>query len=334
MPGNAAYGLRLTDKTPSPTNMALSSYSNTPNSSSGGNIDLASATYDTAGQSLTPAPAPVSPTPVTSHPVRRASIMAGILSGGSKSNLSKETDDIRFDRSQGQLSSLAFSPILLILLTILIFCSLFSVGASSNKESARGKGLLKKALVGFEKGLKLNSKKMAKNHTGRNSESDIFFELENKKESAEDGKKRAIQISLLNWNKLVLTQLMIQEKENNAKKDLLNSRASSSTTLLPVSKDVKGLLGLAASNRSNHLSNYDSKYSTSDNENENEERRKDVYFAHHPKTIIPAMDYPPLLYVLHVHDIQSPFFHVLDFIGSITDSSCPSYLLSSFFLYY
>ena len=154
----------------------------------------------------------------------------------------------------------------------------------------------KKSAPGVDKGGKSNSMKKTKSNK-RESESDVFFELENKKESAEDGKRRAIQISLLNWNKLVLTQLLVQEKENALRKELLE-RASSSSSLLLASKDMKGLSGQLNSTRNMLLSTYDKYDRSNGSENEGDrERRKDAYFAHHPKGPSPVADYPPLLYV-------------------------------------
>ena len=89
----------------------------------------------------------------------------------------------------------------------------------------------RRSLGGVEKGIKPLSKKTIKFSNKRESESDVFLLLENKKESVEDGKKRAIQISLTNWNKLVEIQLLAQEKENLIRKNKLEGKITSSNNL-------------------------------------------------------------------------------------------------------
>lgn len=75
---------------------------------------------------------------------------------------------------------------------------------------------------GFEKSSLLMVRKMVKKSSLRDSKNEIFFELECKKESIEEMKKRAITNSISNWNRTVEHQLKIQEKENALRKDFLD----------------------------------------------------------------------------------------------------------------
>ena len=163
--------------------------------------------------------------------------------------------------------------------------------------------------------MKSISKRILKTNNKREeseTENDVFMFLETKKESAEDGKKRAIQISLTNWNKLVEIQLIAQETENIIRRDKLDGRINSLNSCSSNGgKDFKNTPGSLGGRNKNGRRGYHGG-SGSDGEGGRarggsgggsvggEERRRDRdrdrgrYYAHTTSRVTTA-EYPPLL---------------------------------------
>lgn len=124
-------------------------------------------------------------------------------------------------------------------------------------------------------------RKMVKKSSLRDSKNEIFFELECKKESIDEMKKRAITNSISNWNRTVEHQLKIQEKENALRKDFLDGK----------------IVYTGRDNKNQNLGHIGSKLGStidSDLSEGEKDRQKDVYYTL-SKTAPVCVEYPSLL---------------------------------------
>ena len=131
-------------------------------------------------------------------------------------------------------------------------------------------------------------RKMVKKSSLRDSKNEIFFELECKKESIEEVKKRAITNSISNWNRAVEHQLKIQEKENALRKDILDGKI-----IFPTGRENKNQslshVFLGPQNVSKLVSSLDCELSEGE-----KDRHRDVYYTL-SKTAPACVGYPSLL---------------------------------------